>query len=80
MSQNQETFKYSKMFMFLPSTLDRKEEIQQYNDNVHLHPVDLSYDQLKVININKDFDNLVPSASFRYKRKAKKRPWNASNT
>ena len=25
-------------------------------------------------------DNLVPSASFRYKRKAKKRPWNTSNT
>ena len=24
--------------------------------------------------------NLVPSASFRYKRKAKKRPWNTSNT
>ena len=23
--------------------------------------------------------NLVPSASFRYKRKAKKRPWNTSN-
>ena len=24
--------------------------------------------------------NLVPSASFRYKRKTKKRPWNTSNT
>ena len=24
--------------------------------------------------------NLVPSAFFRYKRKAKKRPWNTSNT
>ena len=24
--------------------------------------------------------NLVPSTSFRYKRKAKKRPWNTSNT
>ena len=24
--------------------------------------------------------NLVPSASFRHKRKAKKRPWNTSNT
>ena len=24
--------------------------------------------------------NLVPSASFRYKRKAKEKPWNTSNT
>ena len=29
---------------------------------------------------NINFLNLVPSASFRYKRKAKKRPWNTSNT
>ena len=26
------------------------------------------------------YTNLVPSASFRYKSKAKKRPWNSSNT
>ena len=44
------------MFMFLPSTLDRKEDIQQYNDNVNLHPVDISYEQLKVLNNNKYFD------------------------
>ena len=56
MSQNQENLKFSKMFMFLPSTLDRKEDIQQYNDNVNLHPVDVSYEQLKVLNNNKDFD------------------------
>ena len=42
--------------MFLPSTLDRKEDIQHYNDNVNLHPVDVSYEQLKVLNNNKDFD------------------------
>ena len=42
--------------MFLPLTLDRKEVIQQYNDNVNLHPVDVSYEQLKVLNNNKDFD------------------------
>ena len=45
------------MFMPLPSTLDRKEDIQQYNDNVNLHPVDVSYEQLKVLNNNKDLDN-----------------------
>ena len=56
MSQNQENLKFSKMFMFLPSTLDRKEDIQQYNDNVNLHPVDVNYEQLKVLNNNKDFD------------------------
>ena len=44
------------MFMFLHSTLDRKEDIQKYNDHVHLHPVEISYDQLKSINNNKDFD------------------------
>ena len=42
--------------MFLPLTLDRKEVIQQYNDNVNLHPVDVSYEQLKVLNNSKDFD------------------------
>ena len=44
------------MFMFLPSSLNRKEDIQQYNNNVNLHPVDVSYEQLKVLNNNKDFD------------------------
>ena len=44
------------MFMFLPSTLDRKEEIQQYNDNVNLRPVDVSYEQLKQMNNNKDIE------------------------
>ena len=56
MSQNQENLMFSKMFMFLLSTLDRKEDIQKYNDHVHLHPVEISYDQLKSINNNKDFD------------------------
>ena len=54
MSQNQENSKFSKMFMRSP--LDRKEDIQQYSDNVNLHPVDFSYEQLKVLNNNKDFD------------------------
>ena len=50
MSQNQENLEFSKMFMFLPSILDRKEDIQLYN------PVDVRYEQLKVLNNNKDFD------------------------
>ena len=46
MSQNKENSKFSKMFMFLPSALDDKENIQQYNNDAHLHPVDVSYEQL----------------------------------
>ena len=42
--------------MFLSSTLDQKEDIQKYNDHVHLHPVNISHDRLKSINNNKDFD------------------------
>ena len=56
MSQNQENLKFSKMLMLLPSTLDRKEEIQHCNDNVNLHPIDVSYEQLKQTNNNKDID------------------------
>ena len=33
--------------MFLPLTLDRKEKFLQWQDHVHLHPVDVSYDELK---------------------------------
>ena len=36
-------------FLYLPSTLDRKEGFLKYKDNVHLHPVDLSIDDLKEI-------------------------------
>ena len=31
-------------FLFLTSTLDCKEGIQQYNDNVNLHPIDVNYE------------------------------------
>ena len=33
---------------FLPATLDRKEDILQWKDNVHLHPIDLPFDDLQV--------------------------------
>ena len=54
LSENQEKSTFSEMFMYCPSTLDRKEGIQQYNDNVHLHSIDVSYQQLQ--NDNQDFD------------------------
>ena len=40
----------SGMFMFLPATLDRKEDFLKRKDNVHLHPVDLSVTNLPKIN------------------------------
>lgn len=46
----------SKMFMFLPSTLDLKEKIIQYNDKVNLHPVDVDYDHLKEFNQENEFN------------------------
>ena len=55
MNQNQEKLEFSKMFMFLPSTLDRKEDIQQYSSNVNLHSIDVSYEQLKALNNHEDF-------------------------
>ena len=59
MSQNQENLNFSKMFVFA-STLDHKEDIQQYSNNVNLHPVDVSYEQIKVLNNNKNFDPTAP--------------------
>ena len=35
------------MFLYLPSTLERKEEFLQWKEHVHLHPIDISYDDLK---------------------------------
>ena len=45
----------SSLFMFLPSTIDRKEDILQYKDSVNLHPIDALYDDLKTLNNDKDF-------------------------
>ena len=33
--------------MFLPATLDRKEDFLQRKDNIHLHPINVSLDDLK---------------------------------
>ena len=46
MDQNENKIKSSGLFFFLLSTLDRKEEIIQWRGHVHLHPVDLSIDNL----------------------------------
>ena len=46
LNQNENKVKSSGMFMFLPSTLDQKEDFIQWKDHVHLHPIDLSIDDL----------------------------------
>ena len=56
LGENQKKSNMSYMFMFLPSTLDRKEDIMQFKDNVHLHPVDVSYNDLRELNQNSDFN------------------------
>ena len=47
--ENQKKVKFSKMFLYLRSTLDRKENFLKYKDHVHLHPVDISYDDITLI-------------------------------
>ena len=46
----------SSLFLFLPSTLDRKEDILQFKKSVNLHPIDALHDDLKAMNNDKDFD------------------------
>lgn len=47
LEQHENGVKRSRQFFFLPATLDRKEEIIQYKDNVHLHPIEMDYDKFK---------------------------------
>ena len=47
LDENQKKSNMSHVFLFLPSTLDRKEDIMQYKNNVHLHPIDVSNNGLK---------------------------------
>ena len=54
LDENQKKRKLSKMFLYLPSTLDRKEDFLQYKDHVHLHPVDRSYDDITQMHNNEN--------------------------
>ena len=47
LDENQNQAKFSNLFLYLPSTLDRKEEFMHYKDNVNLHPVNLTFDDIK---------------------------------
>ena len=46
LDQNKNNIKSSGLFYFLPCTLDRKEKILQWREHVHLHPIDLTVDDL----------------------------------
>lgn len=56
LDQNENNVKFSKLFYFLPATLDRKEETTQWKEHVHLHPIDLSEDDLKSDMVIDSFD------------------------
>ena len=56
--QNQDQVKFSKMFLYLPSTLDRKEDFLQWKDHVHLHLIDLNFDDMKVLT---GYDEINPA-------------------
>ena len=52
--ENQKKVKFSKMFLYLRSTIDRKENFLKYKDHVHLHPVDISYDDITQMHNNEN--------------------------
>ena len=52
--ENQVKVKFSKMFWYLPSTLDKEEDFLKYKDHVHLHPVDISYDDITQMHNNEN--------------------------
>ena len=54
LDENQKKVLASKMFLHLPATLDRKEEFLRYKDNVHLHPIDVNYEELRMLNGGND--------------------------
>lgn len=56
LDENQNKQKFSKMFLYLPATLDRKKKFFQWKDHVRLHPIDVSYDDLIEFNEGKDIN------------------------
>ena len=66
LDQNDLGIKQSEFFIFLPATLDRKEDFLQWKDNVHLHPIDLSIDDLKnEMSVTSLDPSLLESKQFR---------------
>ena len=64
---------YSKLFFFLPSTMDRKEKINKFQKNVSLHPINCRYkDFQKYSGIGVDFKPEDLDSSDLEKRSAAK--------
>ena len=55
LNQNREKGCCSKMLLYLSSTLDSKEELNQWSEHANLYPIDVSYEQLRAPNGNQDF-------------------------
>ena len=47
---------FSKFFLYIPVTLDRKDDFLKWKNNVHLHPIDVNIEELKVINEDNDMN------------------------
>ena len=66
LDQSELGIKQSELFFFLPATLDRKQDFLQWKDNVHLHPIDLSIDDLKnEMSVTSLDPSLLESKQFR---------------
>ena len=55
LDQNQKE-DFSHMFIYLPSTLGYKEALNEYSEHFHLHLIDVSYEQLKALNVQEGFN------------------------
>ena len=67
LDQNENKVKSSRIFFFLPSTLDRKEEFIQWREQVHLHPIDLNIDNLMEISGLTDINPALLESNHREK-------------
>ena len=47
LDENQNNAKFSNLFMYLPSTLDGREDFMHYKYHVNLHPINITFDDLK---------------------------------
>ena len=54
--QNQAKIKSSGMFLYLPLTLDRKQDFLKWKEHIHLHPIDVNLDDLKKITGHKEIN------------------------
>ena len=51
--EEEETADSLKLFFFLPSNTDRKEKINKFFNNVHLHPIDCAYEDFSNYSLKK---------------------------